>query len=83
MFVNKRYFHGFSEKRDHKINETINRVGEVLKDLELFPQCRWLRSCDINCCLYQCHECYVNATMVGVLQDCYKQLKAIQARDKE
>lgn len=83
MFINKRYFQGFSFNRNHEIDETITKVGEILRHLECFPQCRWFQDCDINCCLYQCHECYVNALIVGVLQDCYNRLKAIQTTDKE
>ena len=84
MFVNKRYyFTGLFTERDHKIKDTISRVGDILKDLELFPQCRWIRNCDIKCCMYQCHKCYVNATMVGVLQDCFIKLKQISTRENE
>ena len=84
MFVNKRFHYtSILTNRDHKIDETISRVGDILKDLELFPQCRWIRNCDIKCCMYQCHKCYVNATMVGVLQDCLIKLKQIATKENE
>ena len=84
MFVNKRFHYtSILTNRDHKIDETISRVGDILKDLELFPQCRWVPSCDIKCCMYQCQKCYVNATMVGVLQDCLKNLKDISNKKEE
>ena len=82
MFVNKRVTR-WNPDRNHKIDETVIKVGEILKDMELFPQCRLLASCSLHCCMYQCQECSVNAKMVVVLQDCYLKLKEIQNTRKE
>ena len=84
MFVNKRYYYtSIFTDRDHKIDEKISKVGDILKEVEFFPQCRWISNCDIKCCMYQCQKCYVHATMVGVLQDCFLKLKEISNKKNE
>ena len=82
MFVNKRVT-SWNPDRNHKIDETVTKVGEILMDMELFSQCRWLSVCDIDCCMYQCQKCSVNAMMINVLQDCYIKLKEIQRKKEE
>ena len=83
MFLNKRFLKSWSPVRNHKIDETVSKIGDILKDLEFFPQCRWIATCSIDCCMYHCKECSVNASMVVVLQDCYLKLKEIQDNRKE
>ena len=82
MFVNKKVTR-WNPERNHKIDDTVSRVAEILKEMELFPQCRLLSSCTLECCMYQCQDCSVSAMMINVLQDCYIKLKEIQSKKKE
>ena len=84
MFLNKRLLYtNWRDDRDHKINDSIAKIATILEDMERFPQCRWIASCQLHCCMYQCHKCSVHAQLVIIIQDCYLKLKEIQTMKRE